>query len=314
MRAETQWLRFAHRTALLSVLTLLVVACRSTSSGQQKFATPEEAMAALADLIGQDDSARVDAVLGEGAYELLSSGDPVIDREDAGKVKEMILEGVDFADEDGQSIAYIGGSGWPFPIPLVQDEGGWRFDLEAGHEEILTRRIGRNELVAVATMRALAEAQHEYAAVGRDGKPPCFAAKLWSEPGLHDGLYWETAEGEPESPMGPLVAEATEEGYTRQSGGPVPYHGYCFRLLTGQGAHAPGGAKDYLDGDGLLTKGFAVVAWPATYGNSGIMTFLVNQQGIVFERDLGEDTPAIVKEMKAYDPGADWYPSEDVED
>ncbi len=299
----------AH-AALVVALALIVAAC-ATTGPQNRYPTREEAIKDLADVIGTGDFVRADAILGEGAVEMLSSGDPVADKEDAAKVKAMILEGVEFDEEDGRSIAYIGEDGWPFPIPLVQDDAGWRFDVEAGREEILTRRIGRNEIVALATMRAFVEAQKEYAAVGRDGKPPCYAAKLWSEPGLHDGLYWETAEGEPESPMGPLVADAAEEGYTRQSGGPAPYHGYCFRLLTGQGDHAPGGAKSYLDDKGLLTKGFAIVAWPATWGNSGLTTFIVNHQGIVFERDFGDDTPETVAEMKAYDPDSEWDPSED---
>jgi hypothetical protein len=310
MNTNDRWTRTFRNAALAVALTLSLAACATTPSGAE-YATPEEAFQALTGLLGSGDTAGWDALLGEGAVELIASGDPVSDREDAEKAKAMILEGVEFVDEDGYTFAYIGKDGWPFPIPLVEGEGGWRFDLAEGREELLTRRIGRNELVAVATLRALTEAQQEYIAVGRDGKPPCYAAKLWSEPGLHDGLYWETAEGEPESPMGPLVAEASEEGYTRQQGGPRPYHGYRFRLLTEQGPKAPGGAKTYLDDKGLLTKGFAVVAWPETYGNSGLMTFLVNQQGIVFERDLGDDTTEKVAEITAYNPGSEWEPTDE---
>jgi hypothetical protein len=171
--------------------------------------------------------------------------------------------------------------------------------------------VGKNELSTIATLRALVEAQREYAGEGRDGNPPAFARRLLSSEGRHDGLYWPVREGEAPSPLGPLVAEASEEGYGGAESRPTPYHGYLYRLLTAQGASAPGGARSYLDRQGRLTGGFAVVAWPATYGNSGVMTFLVNQQGIVFQRDLGADTEQAVARIQAYDPDASWGPTAD---
>jgi hypothetical protein len=297
-------------TFLAALLLGAIAGCASSpAKSGTAFPTREAAMTALADLIGSGDVARADALLGEGAVEMLSSGDPVADREDALKVKALIGQKVDFREEGDLTFALVGESAWPFTIPLVRDPVGWRFDVEAGREELLTRRIGRNELVTIAALHELVDAQREYAATGRDGRPPCYAAKLWSTPGRHDGLYWETAAGEPQSPMGPFVADAAEEGYARGEEGPKPFHGYRFRLLTGQGAAASGGAKGYLGADGLLTGGFAVVAWPATYGNSGIQTFLVNHLGIVFERDFGEETAAEVAALNAYDPDREWTPT-----
>jgi len=207
-------------------------------------------------------------------------------------------------------IALLGEAAWEFPIPLVAVGNGWRFDVEAGREEITNRRVGRNELSTIATLREMVDAQREYAAEGRDGHPPAFASRLLSTPGRHDGLYWPVAEGEPESPLGEFVAAAAEEGY-RSGEAPIPYHGYHYRLLTAQGACAPGGPRDYLDAEGLLTGGFAVIAWPATYGSSGVMTFQVNRQGIVFQKDLGPGTRDAVAAIRAYDPDGSWTPTSD---
>jgi hypothetical protein len=190
----------------------------------------------------------------------------------------------------------------------VLDNGRWYFDLKAGQEEVLNRRVGRNELSTIATLRAIAEAQREYAVEGRDGNPPAFAKRLISTEGKRDGLYWPTAEAEEPSPLGPLVVAAFHEGYRTKEGEPVPYHGYFYRLLTSQGKSAPGGAKSYLDAQGQLTRGFAVVAWPSTYDNSGVKTFIVNQQGIVFEKNLGTGTAGKVGDMTEYDPDLSWAP------
>jgi len=207
-------------------------------------------------------------------------------------------------------IALIGKDGWPFPIPLVRDGTTWRFDVESGIEEITNRRIGRNELSTLSTMHAFVDAQREYASQSRDGNPPCFARRLISSPGKHDGLYWPTAESDPESPFGPFVADAAEEGYTAQ-GAPVAYHGYFYRSLERQGPHAPGGAREYGDENARLATGFALIAWPAKYGNSGVMSFLVGRTGIVYERDFGPDTEKSVNAIKAYDPDEDWTPTGD---
>ncbi|MCU0725767.1 MAG: DUF2950 domain-containing protein [Planctomycetes bacterium] len=296
--------------SIAPLLVLVIAAGCATAPSGTAYPTREAAVTALADLIGSGDPARADALLGAGAVEMLSSGDPIADRSDAARVQALIREKVSFNEEGDLSFALIGESGWPFTIPLRLHPDGWRFDVEAGREELLTRRIGRNELVAIATLHAIVDAQREYAAVGRDGKPRCFAGTMWSQPGRHDGLYWETAPGEPESPMGPLVADATAEGYARSEEGPKPYHGYHFRLLDGQGASAPGGARSYRDASGLLSGGFAVVAWPATWGRSGIQTFLVNHLGIIFEQDFGEETPEVAAAIRTFDPTRDWSPTD----
>lgn len=272
-----------------------------------RFPTPEAAVRALAD--AAEDEPLAERLLGAGGFELLRSGDAVADREDVEHVRRLIAERVAFEALDGDvTVALLGSEGWELPIPLVQDAQGWSFDVEAGREEVLARRIGRNELSTLATLRALVEAQWEYAAVPREGAVRAFAAKLWSSAGKRDGLYWPSAEGEEPSPIGAMVAVAAHEGYERSAEGPRPYHGYHYRLLRAQGAHAPGGAKSYLDDGGRLSGGFAVLAWPATYDNSGVMSFVVNQQGIVFQRDLGAETEALAKAIEAYDPGDGWEP------
>jgi hypothetical protein len=251
-------------------------------------------------------------LLGPGGFELLRSGDDVADRQDLEAVVELSREKIAFEDlGGGRKLALLGNEGWELPIPLVEGKHGWEFDVEAGREEIMNRRVGRNEISTIETLRAMVEAQREYAAQGRDGNAPAFAQQFLSSAGKHDGLYWPTNEGEEESPLGPLVADAAEEGYRSGKGEPVPYHGYFYRLLKAQGSSAPGGARSYLDKQGRLTGGFGVVAWPATHGNSGVMTFVVNQQGIVFQKDLGEDTAKAVAKIQAYDPDTSWTPVDD---
>jgi hypothetical protein len=192
-------------------------------------------------------------------------------------------------------------------VPLVQRDGKWAFDGEAGIDEMIYRRVGANELGAIDVCRGFVSAQLEYASEGRDGDPPgIYALKLISDEGLHNGLYWQTAEGEPESPAGPFVAAAAAEGYRRAEGeARTPYHGYYYRMLYAQGPNANGGARDYFK-NGLLTEGFALVAWPADYGSSGVMTFIVNQDGVVFQKDLGEDTAVAVESIQSFDPDSSW--------
>ena len=225
---------------------------------------------------------------------------------------ELAQQEADLEDEtDASAILVVGPEDWPFPIPLAKDDQGWYYDTQAGIEEILDGRIGLNELLAIATARAFVDAEREYAAADPDGDGVrAYAACLWSSEGKKDGLYWPTKECEPESPMGPEVAEAVGEGYeTREAGeGPRrPYHGYYFKILTAQGAKAPGGAKSYLK-DGQLTEGVALLAWPATYGNSGIMSFQVNQRGMVYQSDLGDDAATLAAAIDAYNPDDDWEP------
>src|SRR5262249_43282861 len=213
--------------------------------------------------------------------------------------------------DNGAVIAIIGKEDWPVAIPLVKDPDGWRFDTAAGKEELLNRRIGQNELTAISVARAFVDAQREYARKDRLGDGvKAYAQKLPSDPGKHDGLYWDDPSGKDPSPLGPLVAEATGEGYSVQQAdaAPRPYHGYFFRILSGQGAHAPGGARSYIK-DGRMTGGFALVAWPAEHGVSGVMTFQVGPQGIVYQKDLGDKTAELAKAITVFDPDDSWTAS-----
>lgn len=290
------------------VVAATLAACSPAPAGT--YSTPEEAVQALADQAGSGDSRKAEVMFGADGLELLQSGDEAADREDALRVKAMILEKVAFEDLDATTkAAVIGNEGWSFPLPLVQQDGRWRFDAATGREELLNRRIGRNELLALASLHAYVDAQREYFAKGRDGKPPDYARRFRSSEGAHDGLYWPVAEGEEESPLGPLYAEAADE--QMKDAGPQPFHGYYFRIIEGQGKSAPGGERSYLDKKGRLTLGFAAIARPAKYGNSGIMSFQVNQQGIVFQKDLGDETHAVVAAISAYDPDESWTPTGD---
>ena len=302
--------------ALIAPLALAVLLLGTTARAAAPagaFTTPEEAVRALAEIIATPDEARSEAMFGKDWRELLGSGDAVADREDARKVREHILEKVAFEELEGNRKAIVlGNAAWPFAVPLVKAGEFWRFDVAAGKDELLNRRIGQNELRTLATLHAYVDAQREYREAGRDGNPPAYAQKLWSDAGRHNGLHWPSAPGEPESPMGDLVAQAAEEGY-RSEGATVrePYHGYLYRILTAQGKSAPGGEKSYLDEKGLMTRGFGAIAWPASYGKAGVMTFIVNQQGIVFQKDLGEQTETAAAAIAAYDPDETWNPTGD---
>jgi hypothetical protein len=219
------------------------------------------------------------------------------------------------AESDARMSLEVGPQAWPFPIPLVKTTGGWRFDTEAGLEEILNRRIGRNELAVLDVMRQYVEAQREYASRDRDGDDVLeYAQRLASTAGRTDGLYWSPRLNGEISPLGPMVVQAQGAGYfdagTAGAEEPRPFHGYLFKMLTRQGKHAPGGKYDYII-NGNMIGGFALVAWPMEYGESGIMTFIVNQRGRVYQRDLGENTGKIVRKMDAYDPDSEWHVSAD---
>jgi hypothetical protein len=302
------------RRNLSLILVALALAasssCRSASTAG--FPTPEAALSELADTIGSNDRVRAERLLGAEGPELLESGDEVADREDALRVQQYIREKIAF-EEDGADtrVALLGNEGWAFPIPLVREAGAWRFDVDAGLEEIANRRIGRNELAVLASLHAYVDAQREYASDERDGQPRAFARKVFSSAGKHDGLYWPTAQGASESPLGPLIAGAANEGYTRGESGPQPFHGYYFRVLLEQGRNAPGGARSFVDKNGHMTGGFALLAWPAKYGASGVMSFQVNQQGIVYQRDLGSETEQEIARLRAFDPDASWDPAGD---
>ncbi|MBL6459150.1 DUF2950 domain-containing protein [Belnapia sp. T6] len=278
----------------------------------QAFASPEAGFAALAEAARVRDAGRLIRVLGDEARRLVSSGDPVADRAAlerfaaAHAAKSEILR-----PAPDRAVLQVGEDGWPLPIPIRRgSDGRWRFDAGAGAQELLVRRIGRNELAAIGTLRAIVDAQRHYAlTAGRQGPFRTYARRLFSSPGTRDGLYWPTAEGEPESPLGPLVAAASAGGYGGRAPAdqPQPFHGYLFRILERQGPAAPGGALDYVV-SGRMIGGFAVLAWPARHGDSGVMTFLADHQGEVRERDLGPDTARLARGITAFDPGPAWRP------
>ena len=276
--------------------------------GPMRFETPDAAALALIEAAAAEGSDLLLAVLGPDLAEMVS-GDPVADAADRGWFVENARLSAQIEDETGDSaLLVIGPDDWPFPIPLAKDDQGWFFDTAAGLEELLNRRIGLNEIYTLAALRAFVEAQREYAAADPMGQgTPVFADRILSSEGKRDGLYWPTQPGEPESPLGPLVAEAVGAGYgASPSGeGPRPFHGYLYKILTAQGDQAPGGAMSYFK-EGRLTQGVALLAWPARYGHSGIMTFLVNHKGMVYEQDLGEDTGALAAAIDAYNPGEGW--------
>lgn len=299
--------RAALAIACLGLLlgTLLATGC-ARKEDSASFDTAEAAVAAFVDALGKDDVAKLQQLLGPGSEDLLSSGDAVQDKGDrAGFVSEYRAKHTLVAQDSDTMTLVIGENDWPFPIPVSKRNGRWYFDGDKGAEELVYRRIGDNELGAIKVCRGFVDAQLDYASEGRDGDPAgIYALKLISDEGQHNGLFWPTAEDEVPSPVGPFVAAAAEEGY-RRTGAPTPYHGYYYRLLYTQGEHANGGAKEYFK-DGVLTEGFALLAWPADYQSSGVMTFIVNKDGVVFQKDLGDDTDKVVAQMTAFDPDSSW--------
>ncbi|HLX23044.1 MAG TPA: DUF2950 domain-containing protein [Usitatibacter sp.] len=277
---------------------------------QTTFATPEEAAKALADAVRAQDGKAVLAVVGPASKSWLLSGDKVSDLNDwktflASYDEKNALQ----KDGDAKATLTVGKDDWPFPAPIVKKNGKWAFDAEAGREEIVNRRVGRNELDTIQTMLAIVDAQRDYAASDANASGfPDYARRFVSSPGKKDGLYWKTDEGAPQSPLGPLVAEAATEGYgkhARKEDEKSSFHGYHYRMLTAQGKDAPGGAQEYVVGNRLM-GGFAAVAWPAKYGSSGVMTFIVNHEGVVYEKDLGAQTASIAEAMSRYNPDATW--------
>jgi hypothetical protein len=289
------------------VLSLAILAaCSRPEPGTYR--TPEEAVAAAEALIGAGDDAKTEEVFGPGSAELFRSGDDDEDRRLGERVKALIAEKVAFEDFDENTrVAVFGEAAWPFPIPLVRVGKRWRFDTEAGREELLNRRIGYFELWTLTSLQEYVDAQNEYAAEGHDGNPRAFAQRFMSSEGRRDGLFWPPVEGEPSSPLGDLMAAA---GVTE--GEAQPFNGYHYRILTGQGEHAFGGARSYLDGRGQMTGGFAAKAWPAEYGSSGVMTFLVSHHDIVFQKDLGPETDTLARAIEVFDPDPSWEPTADT--
>ncbi len=284
------------------IFGLCVAICSAPAFAQKQFETPEQAIDALVSAARAGDKAAIVEILGPDGEEIVSSGDEVADRNTRDKFVAAYDAKHSLAEENGETIVVIGDDDWPLPIPIVGKDKAFEFDTAEGIDEILRRRIGRNEINAIEVSRAYVEAQKDYSE--KNPGEHVYAQRILSSPGKKDGLYWPTEQGEPQSPLGELMAQASAEGYTAGDQ-PIPYHGYFYRILTRQGDGAPGGAYDYVV-DGKMTKGFGLIAYPATYGNSGIMTFMINQDGALFEKDLGEDSEDIAGETEAFGPDQTW--------
>jgi Protein of unknown function (DUF2950) len=299
----------AMRVSGVLFAALLLFGAVASAADQKTFASPELAVKALVQASEDENQEEILAVLGPDGKDLVYSGDPVQDKSGmqsfvkSYKTKHLLVK-----QDANTRILQIGPNDWQMPIPIVNDGGAWRFDTAAGRQELVYRRIGHNELGAIAACRGYIDAQKDYAADGHDGLPAgIYAQRLMSTPGKQDGLYWETKEDESPSPAGPLLASANGEGYSHDKpvGTSQPYHGYFYRVLKAQGAAAKGGAKSYLT-DGNLTGGVAMIAFPAQYKVSGVMTFIINQNGVVYQKDLGEKTAEIAGAITEYNPDSTW--------
>jgi hypothetical protein len=311
--SDTQAFRSSH-TARAVQVTLGVIALLlagvfpgAAAGRQETFKSADAAVDALVAAVKAGDENAIVAVLGPTGRKLATSGDAVADAAARERFTSAYDESHSLKQEsDARSILILGKDDFPFPIPVVADSnGGWRFDTAAGAEEIINRRIGENELAAINVLAALVDAQREYADNDRDGKGPQYARKLLSSTGKRDGLFWPSQEGQDESPLGPLVANARVEGYRRTSEAVPPYHGYLFKVLTSQGKDAAGGGRDYVL-QGRMIGGYAFLAEPAEYGSSGVMTFVVNQDGVVLQKDLGPDTTEIAASTAQFNPDSTW--------
>ncbi len=286
-------------------------------SSQQSFSSSDDAVTSLVSALRNDDEVRIHKILGPDADDLLSSGDSVADQNRVQKFLSMYDQKHSYLlTDDGKVVLAVGSSDWPMPIPVAKNSfnNQWYFDVKTGKEEMLNRRIGQNELDTIQTCLAIVDAQRDYAAMDPEhlgGGKPIYAQKFLSEAGQKNGLYWETKEGEKSSPLGSLFVSASAEGYTYTAGQPAPYHGYYYHILKSQSANAPGGAMDYI-ANGKMTGGFALIARPAEYGNSGVMTFIVSDRGILFSRDLGRDTEKRAEAITSFDPGPEWSPVPDA--
>ena len=317
MRAQVSIAIRERRLPLLVLLILAVLLTSRTSaaqaiSGQKTFPSSSEAVKNLMAAARSGDPAQLVPIIGPQAGALIASGD-------LGAAKQVLANFVKAYDEkhaisseaQGFEFLQVGKGDWPFPFPIVRDGETWYFDIDRGNEEILDRRVGRNELGAIAVCEGYVQSQKDYAAKGRDGNPRgIYAQRFLSAPGKQDGLYWPVSKGEPESPMGPLVASAALENSSQPSAeAPAPYYGYYYKILTAQGPDAPGGEKSYIV-DGKLTGGFALIAYPAKYDFSGVMTFIVNQDGVVYQQDLGDQTTDSASKITAFNPDSSWQPAQ----
>ena len=297
------------RAAVCAVILLFVsFGGASAVLAQAKvFASPDEAVKAAIAAARSDNQKEILAIFGAQAKDILFSGDAVADKQRRTQFLAAYDERNRLSTEGENTILIVGKQDWPFPIPLVKKGSGWVFDINKGKEEIINRRVGENELYTIQVMLAVVDAEREYAMKDRDRNALLeYAPKFISDPGKKNGLYWEAKPGEPQSPLGPIMAQARSQGYQKTAAGTAPpYHGYYYRILTAQGKDAAGGAYSYMV-KGKMIGGFAVVAYPAQYGNSGVMTFIVNHDGKVFQKNLGAGTASLAKNMKEYNPDKTW--------
>jgi hypothetical protein len=314
-------LSMKHNNLFAICRSLLVNACLiglalpgiTLAAGEQTFSSSDEAVVALVNAARNDDTNALHRLFGPEGQELMSADAVQADQAFKIFVQRLTEKTQPIYNSSSNITLELGADGWPFPIPLVEQDGQWFFDTGAGREEILNRRIGMDELGAIAVCEGYVNAQREYASQDRLGDGVlAYARYIWSTPGSHDGLYWPAEPGQELSPLGPLVAQAHADGYHHtakmMNDQRAPYHGYFFKVLTRQGRHAPGGKYDYLI-NGRMLAGFALVAWPAKWGNTGVMTFIVNQQGKVYQKNLGPKTVMIADRMKSYDPDDSWAPA-----
>jgi Protein of unknown function (DUF2950) len=306
-------LRLSLAMFAVSLLFLLSAPGLLGQQGNEKtFNSPGDAVLALYNALKSNDGQALSAILGSNSGPILHTGDEVADKKMGTDFVRRYDQMHRVVMEPDQTVTlYIGAENWPMPIPLVKNNNGaWYFDTESGKQEILYRRIGRNENDAIDVLHTLVDAQHDYASETHDGdQTRHYAMKFMSSEGKQDGLYWKTNDSDSPSPIGPLLVSASAEGYAMKQGQQSPFHGYYYRILTKQGPAAKGGARDYMV-NGQLARGFAFVAYPAEYRNSGVMTFIVNQDGVVYEKDLGQDTGKLATEMAAFDPDKTWQPAD----
>ena len=302
---STMWRKSA---LVVGIVTLAACAGSVEPASQKTFPTPDAAAQALARAVLGDDTTALLDIMGKESRPLIMPTDQVQAARDrqvvaAAMTERWWLEG----DGDSTRTLVMGNESWPFPIPIVQDHGAWRFDVAAGRDEMVNRRIGANEIAVMEVARAFVDAQKEYASVGRDGNPRgVYAQRFVSERGRQDGLFWPVTDPDSAaSPMGELAAKAAADGYRKSETGPTAYHGYFFKVLTAQGSNAPGGERSYIV-DGLMRGGFAMIAWPADYGQSGVMTFLIGQDGVLRQKDLGPETAALAQAITSFNPDSSW--------
>jgi hypothetical protein len=316
-RTNLNFGKFAWASLLkLAAVSVLLAGCFTADSlaqqqGQKTFSSPEDASKALVTAAQSNDEKALLEILGPEGKQIVSSGDESEDAENRANFVQKYQEMHRIVKEpDGTTTLYIGAENWPTPIPLANHANSWYFDSGAAKKEILFRRIGRNEISTIRVCQEFVAAEKDYHSI-QHGE---YAQKIFSDEGQHNGLYWKAADGDLASPIGPLVAAAVVESYAKSQGGAsTPYLGYYYRILTSQGKNAPGGAKSYIV-NGKMTEGFALLAYPAEYRSSGVMTFTVNEDGVVYQKDLGKKTDALAKAMKKYNPDSSWQKAEDEQE